>query len=98
MITTKQRAFLRKMVHDLDPVFQVGKAGVTPELVKAVNAALEARELIKIAVLNNCEEDVRTVCDKITSRTHSDPVYIIGHKFSIYRPAKKPQIELPKIG
>lgn len=96
MITTKQRAYLRKLVHDMDPIFQVGKSGVTPELTKAIDDALEARELIKVAVLNNCEEDVRSICEKITSRTHSDPVYVIGHKFSIYRPSQKPLIELPK--
>ena len=96
MITTKQRAFLRKMVHDMEPIFQVGKSGVTPEMIKAIDDALEARELIKIAVLKNCEEDVRDICEKVTSRTHSDPVYVIGHKFSIYRPSKKPQIELPR--
>lgn len=96
MITTKQRAYLRKLVHSMDPIFQVGKSGVTPEMIKAIDDALEARELIKIVVLKNCEEDVRSVCEKIASRTHSDPVIVIGHKFSIYRPSEKPQIELPR--
>ena len=93
MITTKQRAFLRKMVHDMDPIFQVGKSGVTPEMIKAIDDALEARELIKIAVLKNCEEDVRDICEKITSRTHSDPVYVIGHKFSFLLPLGKIRVD-----
>ena len=75
---------------------QIGKGGISDNLIKTVSDALEARELIKIAVLKNCEEDVRDICEKVTSRTHSDPVYVIGHKFSIYRPSKKPQIELPR--
>ena len=53
MLKPKQRAFLRKLANSLDPIFQIGKAGVTPELVDAVSAALEARELIKVNVLKN---------------------------------------------
>ena len=95
MLTSKQRAFLRKMAHDMDPIFQVGKAGVTPDLIKANDDALEARELIKLTVLKNCEEEVRSVCEKITSRTHSEPVQVIGRKFTIYRQAKESHLEIP---
>ena len=95
MITTKQRAYLRSLGHKLDPIFQIGKQGVTPEVVSAIDAALEARELIKISVLNNCEEDIRDVCEKIASRTHSAPVQLIGRKFVLYRAAKEPKLELP---
>ena len=95
MITTKQRAYLRSLGHQLTPIFQIGKQGVTPEVVEAISDALEARELIKITVLNNCEEDVRDICEKIYSRTHSEPVQVIGRKFILYRAAKKPKIELP---
>ena len=55
MLTSKQRAFLRKMAHDMDPIFQVGKAGVTPDLIKAIDDALEARELIKLTVLKTAK-------------------------------------------
>ena len=95
MLTAKQRAFLRSMGHDLTPIFQIGKQGVTPEVVAALDDALEARELIKITVLNNCEEDIRDICEKISSRTHSDPVQIIGRKLILYRKSKDPKIELP---
>jgi RNA-binding protein len=94
-MTTKQRAYLRSLGHDLEPIFQIGKLGVTPEVVNAIDAALEARELIKVTVLNNCEDDVRDVCERVSSRTHSEPVQVIGHKFILYRAAKKPKIELP---
>ena len=95
MITTKQRAYLRSLGQKLDPIFQVGKSGVTPELIKAIDDALEARELIKLNLLGNCEEDIREVCEKICSRTHSDPVQVIGHRFVIYRAAQEPKIVLP---
>ena len=95
MLKPKQRAFLRKMAHDLDPVFQVGKAGVTPELVNAVSDALEARELIKINVLKNCEEEVLPCAEKLSERTHSEIVMTIGRRFVLYRRAEEPKIELP---
>ena len=83
----------------MDPIFQIGKSGVTPELISAIDQALEARELIKINVLPNCEElegDAYALCDVVAARTHAEPVQVIGHKFALYRRAEKPQIELPK--
>ena len=56
-MTSKQRAYLRSMAHSLEPIFQIGKSSLTPELTKAVEEALEARELIKISVLKNCADD-----------------------------------------
>lgn len=96
MLTSKQRAYLRGLAQRIDPIFQIGKQGITPELVKAVDDALEARELIKISLLNNCDDDIRECCDTLCARTHSDPVQVIGHRFVIYRTAKEPVIELPK--
>ena len=99
MITSKQRAYLRHLSATLDPIFQIGKSGITPELVQAVDQALEARELVKINVLNNCEElsgNCYELCDLLAGRTKADPVQVIGHKFVLYRAAKKPKIELPK--
>ena len=99
MITSKQRAYLRSLSAVMDPIFQIGKGGVTPELVNAGDQALEARELIKINVLPNCEElegDAYALCDLVAARTHAEPVQVIGHKFVLYRRAEKPQIALPK--
>lgn len=94
MITTKQRAKLKGMANRLEPIFQVGKDAVSPAMIDALDAALEKRELIKINVLNNCDEDLHFVADQIASRTHSDVVQVIGHKIIFYRPAKKPIIVL----
>ncbi|MDD5945083.1 MAG: ribosome assembly RNA-binding protein YhbY [Clostridia bacterium] len=96
MLTSKQRAFLRSMANGLDPIFHVGKAGVTPELVEAMDAALEARELIKANILDNCLIDTREAAQTVAERTHADVVQVIGNRFVIYRAAKKPVIELPR--
>ena len=97
MITTKQRAYLRSLSNNLQPVFQVGKGGLTPEIVSAIDSFLEANELIKITMLKNCELDVREVASVVSERTHSDIVQVIGKKAVFYRQSKKkPVITLPK--
>lgn len=96
MLSSKQRAYLRSLAHHLDPVFQIGKEGVTPEVVRAIDEALESRELIKLNVLKTCEDELPLVVDKVTKRTHSECVQMIGRRFSLYRRAKKPTIELPR--
>ena len=57
MLTGKQKRFLRSKAHHLNPIFQVGKGGVNDNLIKQIGEALEARELLKVSVLQNCEED-----------------------------------------
>ena len=60
-MTTKQRAYLKGLAMNLDPIFQIGKNSMTPEVTKAIQEALDARELIKISVLKNCADDPRAV-------------------------------------
>ncbi len=96
MLTSKQRAFLRSMANGINPIFQVGKNGVTPELRDTVNNALEARELVKINVLDNNLIDAASAAEMLASRTGAEVVQVIGNKFVLYRKAKKPVIELPK--
>ena len=91
MLTSKQRAFLRGMANGMDAIFQVGKNGVTPELRDTVYNALEARELVKISVLDN-----NMLGAMLASRTGAEVVQVIGNKFVLYRAAKKPVIELPQ--
>ena len=95
-LTSKQRAYLRSMANGLDPIFQIGKDGVSPELVMAVDAALEKRELVKLAILKTCEDDLDLAADKVSERTHSEIVGKIGKRFILYRKSKKPVIELPR--
>ena len=96
-ITSKQRAYLKNLANEITPVFQVGKASLTPELITAIDEALEQRELIKLSVLKNCFDDPRELAETITDRSHSQVVHVIGKKIVLYRPAKKaPKIELPR--
>ena len=98
-MTSKQRSYLKGLAMTLHPVFQIGKASLTPEVTQAVSEALEARELIKITVLKNCLDDGRSIAEVLAERTHSEVVQVIGRKIVLYRPAKdeaKRKIELPK--
>ena len=84
---------------NLDPIFQIGKSSVTPELTAAVAEALEARELIKLSILKNCLDDGREIAAFLAERTHSEVVQVIGKKIVLYKQAKdekKRKIELPK--
>jgi len=96
MLTSKQRSYLKGLAQKIDPAFQVGKSGVTPEIVDAIDNYLEANEIIKINVLNNCMEDTKNVAEAIGGRTRSEVVQVIGKKVVLYRESKKKIIELPK--
>ena len=80
---------------EMDPVYHIGKESLTPEIIKGLDDAVAARELIKVAVLKNCEDDVRSIAETAAERTESILVQVIGRRFILYRPAKKPRITLP---
>ena len=97
MLTSKQRAYLRSMANVLDTIFQIGKSGITPEIRDAVDKALEARELIKMNVLDNTMIGAKEAAGILADRTGADVVQIIGNRFVLFRVSKKkPVIELPK--
>lgn len=97
MLNSKERAYLRGLSNKIEPIFQIGKSGVTPEVVNAIDEALEARELIKCNVLNNCMEDIKYIASAISERTQADVVQVIGKKIVLYRQSKEnPIIQLPK--
>lgn len=97
MLTSKQRAFLRGMANTIEPVFLIGKGGVNDSMVKDIDAALEARELIKIKVLNNSMTDVREASIEIADKIGADVVQVIGGKFVLYRRSEENQtIQLPQ--
>jgi RNA-binding protein len=96
MLTGKQKRFLRSKAHHLDPIFQVGKGGVNENMIKQVAVALEARELFKISVLQNCEEDKNVVAEQLAQGTGADIVQIIGNTIVLYKESvEKKQITLP---
>ncbi len=85
MITSKQRATLRSLAANIQTIMQVGKGGITENLVKTVSDALEARELIKLGVLENCEETPRSAADALAAATNAEVVAVIGRKIVLYR-------------
>ena len=96
-MTSKQRAYLKSLASNLDPIFQVGKSSLTPELTEAIGESFNKNELIKVAVLKNCMDDPREIAQMVAERTHSQVVQGIDKKFVLYKPDKdKPKIELPK--
>ena len=96
-MTSKQRAYLKGLAMKMEPIMQLGKGSVTPENTAAVDEALEARELIKISVLQNCLDDPRQMAEVLAERTHSQVVQVIGRKIVLYREGKdnKKKIILP---
>ena len=80
----------------MEPIFQVGKNGIGDNLIKQLDEALEARELIKVSVLKSNMCDTRTVCEEIAGFVGAEIIQIIGLKFVLYRESKeKKQIILP---
>ncbi len=96
-MTSKQRAYLKSLASSLNPIFQVGKASLTPELTDAIAEAFRKNELIKVAVLKNCMDNPGEIADMVAGRTHSQVVQVIGKRFVLYKPDRdKPKIVLPK--
>ncbi len=96
-MTSKQRAYLKSLASRLDPVFQIGKASLTPEVTEAVGECFNNNELIKVSVLKNCLDDPRAIAEAVAERTHSQVVQVIGRKIVLYKPDEdKPKISLPK--
>ena len=87
-MTSKQRAYLKGLAMTMDPIFQIGKNSLTPENTAAIAEALEARELIKISVLNNCADDPREIAQMVAERTRSQVVQVIGKKIVLYKESK----------
>ena len=97
VMTSKQRAYLKSLASTLEPVFQVGKSSVTPEITEAIGECFNTRELIKINVLKNCLDDPRAIAEVIAERTRSQVVHVIGKKIVLYKANKdNPKIVLPK--
>lgn len=96
-MTSKQRAYLKSLASTLEPVFQVGKSSITPEITEAIGECFNTRELIKINVLKNCMYDPKAIAEVIAERTRSQVVQVIGKKIVLYKENKEnPKIVLPK--
>ncbi len=96
-MTSKQRAYLKGLAMTMEPIFQLGKSSITPEYTKSIQEALDARELIKISVLQNCMDDPNELAQILAERTKSQVVQVIGKKIVLYKEGKKEKkkIQLP---
>lgn len=93
----KQRSYLKKLAHDLQPLFQIGKNGLTENFIEQMNQALEARELVKCKVLNNSMLDAKETANELARATNAEFVQAIGNKFTLYRESQdNKKIVLPR--
>ena len=96
LITSKQRAYLRSLANTITPIFQLGKNGIEEAFLKQIEDALEAREIIKITVLENSGYTAKEAINEICESVGCEGVQAIGNKVVIYKASKKnPRIELP---
>lgn len=93
MITSSQRARLRSMAQNINPIFQIGKNGIGDNQLLDISLALDLHELVKISVLRNAETDAKTVLNAICGLTGAEPVTAIGNKIVIYRRSPRDDIE-----
>ena len=97
MLPGKQKSYLKGLAHTMQPIIQVGKNGVNDALIKTVYDALEARELIKVSVLQNCLEEPKSIAEEIASVIEAEVVQVIGKTIVFYKESsKKKQIILPR--
>jgi RNA-binding protein len=97
MLTGKQKRFLRSKAHHLNPIFQVGKGGVNDNMIKQIDEVLEARELIKVSILQNCEDDRDTVAEQLSRGAKAELVQIIGNTIVLYKESREnKQLVLPR--
>ncbi|MBQ8725616.1 MAG: ribosome assembly RNA-binding protein YhbY [Clostridia bacterium] len=89
MFTSKQRSNLRSLAQTIEPIGQVGKGGISDNMITSFSQALDSRELIKITVLNNSDEEARFVADDLAAALNAEVVCTIGHKVVLYRKSDK---------
>lgn len=95
MLTGKQKRYLRALATEEKTIFQIGKDGLSDNLIEQVDHAIEARELIKISVLKNSSVDIKETGFDLARFTNSELVQVIGRTIVLYRPSRDPKILLP---
>ena len=92
-MTTKQRSKLRSLAQNIEPVGQVGKGGLNENMISGLSDALEKRELVKITVLNNAEDDISDIAAELAEKLGAEVVCVIGHKVVLYRLSHKENVK-----
>ena len=96
MLTGKQKRYLRSLAHNIDPIFQIGKAGINDNMISQIDETLENRELIKIHILQNNFDDKNDLAQTLSQATNSEVVQVIGSMIVIYRESQENnEIALP---
>lgn len=98
MLTSKQRAKLRSIAQSYDPIFYIGKSGLSDEIINQLENAINARELIKLGVQENCEYSAREAADIIAPKLNADVVAVIGRKFVLWRRSRDPKKRVIELG
>lgn len=87
-LTSKQRAYLKSLAANLDPLFQIGKSNLTPEITQAVLETFNTHELVKVAVLKGAEDDPAEIAGMLAERTGATLVQVIGRRIVLYKENK----------
>lgn len=96
MLTGKQKRFLRSNANPLQPLVHIGKSGLTESVIAQIEEALEAKELIKVTILQNCEQDKNDIATKLDEQVGIEVVQVIGSIIVLYKESvEKKRIELP---
>lgn len=88
MLTGKQRSYLKKLAHDLEPTVYIGKAGLTENIKKELEIGLESRELVKVKIQEGCELKAKELANELAEELGAEFVQAIGRKFTLYRESK----------
>lgn len=91
----KQKRYLRALASTMPAVVMIGKGGLENPVIDSARAAITARELIKVKVLNNCLEDADEILNRLADMLGAELVQVIGHNGVLYKPSKEPKIVLP---
>ncbi|MCI8728286.1 MAG: ribosome assembly RNA-binding protein YhbY [Clostridia bacterium] len=92
-MTSKERAFLRGLAMNIDPLVHIGKNGISDNLIKQIDDILEAKEIVKIAVLQNSEYTAKELIDTIAKAVNAEAVQAVGSKITLYRVSKKKDVK-----
>lgn len=96
MISVQNKKILRKLSMSYRPLFQIGKDGLSYNMIKSLNDSLEAHELVKCSLLKTSPIDVREAAIECSSQTHSEIIHIVGRTFVLYRRSKENKLGLKK--
>ena len=88
-MTSKERSYLRSLAQKIEPIGQIGKGGVSENMISGIDDALEKREIVKITVLRNSEDEAAEIIDDLAEKLSATPVCSIGHKIILYRKSKR---------